>query len=390
MNPTLNWFCSATARRAVELRRQVIKLLNAQRDLLPPDRLEPVEAHLAKLDEAIQAGAGRDALSEQMAALETAANENLLHPSNPGMSDNIEQMFVGAAVILAVTTFFVQLFKIPTGSMQPTLYGILAQPLGNSRGPEIPDRLHRFYEYWAHGISYYDEKAEGEGEIEQINDPKTIFPFIKFQKFLQGGKWHTIWFPPEGLEKHLRREVGHVFRPGESILKLKITSGDHLLVDRFSYNFFPLKRGQIIVFKTRGIPGLQQDVLYIKRLVGLPGEVLRIGNDRHLVVNGRRLDASTPHFENVYAFAGRPMESHYSGHLNDSVARRCGMPGLAPLFPDEQTEIQIGPRHLMAMGDNTLNSLDSRTWGDFTEENLIGKFWFVYWPISPRFGWAPR
>jgi signal peptidase I len=42
----------------------------------------------------------------------------------------------------------------------------------------------------------------------------------------------------------------------------------------------------------------------------------------------------------------------------------------------------------MVMGDNTLNSLDSRVWGDFPETNVIGKYFFVYWPFSTRFGWS--
>jgi signal peptidase I len=44
----------------------------------------------------------------------------------------------------------------------------------------------------------------------------------------------------------------------------------------------------------------------------------------------------------------------------------------------------------MVMGDNTLNSLDSRSWGAFPARNVIGRYWFVYWPITERFGWAPR
>ena len=44
----------------------------------------------------------------------------------------------------------------------------------------------------------------------------------------------------------------------------------------------------------------------------------------------------------------------------------------------------------MVMGDNTMNSLDSRAWGDFPATNVIGKSFFVYWPITDRFGWGNR
>lgn len=42
------------------------------------------------------------------------------------------------------------------------------------------------------------------------------------------------------------------------------------------------------------------------------------------------------------------------------------------------------------MGDNTLNSFDSRDWGDFPREKTIGRSCFVFWPITDRFGWGSR
>jgi type IV secretory pathway protease TraF len=42
------------------------------------------------------------------------------------------------------------------------------------------------------------------------------------------------------------------------------------------------------------------------------------------------------------------------------------------------------------MGDNTMNSFDSRGWGAFPATNVIGKSFFVYWPITDRFGWGHR
>jgi signal peptidase I len=141
---------------------------------------------------------------------------------------------------------------------------------------------------------------------------------------------------------------------------------------------------------------MPQDQFYIKRLVGLGGESLTIGDDRHLVVNGRRLDASTPHFEFVYSFnpSKPPADSSYSGHVNQSTAGRFGWNAydergpFAALFPDAKSEYNIATGHLVVMGDNTMNSSDSRFWGSFPEGNVIGRSCFVYWPLSSRFGSA--
>jgi signal peptidase I len=180
---------------------------------------------------------------------------------------------------------------------------------------------------------------------------------------------------------------------------MKVCAGDHLFVNRLTYNFRKPKRGEIIVFETMGITNLDdfgvnqmpQDQFYIKRMVVMPGDRVQIGDDRHLIINGQRLDASTPHFENVYGFnpGTPPSESQYSGHVNGNVAREFNLyPKLAPLFPDEQTVFVNDSDSYMVMGDNTCNSFDSRVWGPLPAKNVIGKSFFVYWPITERFGWG--
>jgi signal peptidase I len=197
---------------------------------------------------------------------------------------------------------------------------------------------------------------------------------------------------------------GTSFHAGDDVLKMKIVSGDHLFIDRVTYNFLTPGRGDIVVFQTSGIPEdkryrwhIPEDEFYIKRLVGLGGETLSLKQDYmvtgvpgfgdvpagHLVVNGQPLSASTPHFKNLYTFSDPPQgvqsieyrPDHYHGH---------GMIGeLAP-----GGEFHVRPDYFFVMGDNTMNSLDSRYWGDFPQEKVIGKAFFIYWPINGRFAWG--
>jgi signal peptidase I len=396
----VQWFLSGQVRHALDLRKHVRNLLEAQRDLLTPEAIFALEAAGQKLRTAVEERADAKRLGEEMASLEAAANKWLKPYPHASWRENVEVVLVAIAVAMAIRTFFLQPFKIPTGSMQPTLYGITHESSRNQPEVKFPTGLSAFVDSWFRGVAYYHVVCEADGELRQVEPPKTVFPLVKKQTFHVGERSYTVWFPPDqlfgGAPNRAGLYPGQQFKKGEDIIKLQVTSGDHLFVDRMSYNFRRPARGEIIVFETKGIQGLPQDQFYIKRMVALGGERVRLGDDRHLRINGVRLDAATPRFEQVYQSSSAPRESEFSGHVNETVARQNGRGGLASLFMDERQELQVQPRHYIVMGDNTMNSLDSRTWGDFPQENVIGKSAFVYWPFlnqgqrPGRFGWSHR
>ena len=337
--------------------------------------------------------------------MEKAANKWLKPYPNPGWRENIEVLLVALTVAMGIRTFFLQPFKIPTGSMQPTLFGVTSVP-DYSRGIEppaepgignfqVPTGWERVREWFA-GVSYVQLRAKADGPLERVEAPFKLFIFNIYQTLQIGGVTHWIWFPPDCGEVPLEVRAGFRyqaknFHKGDEVFRMKLVNGDHLFVDRVTYNFRTPERGEIIVFATQGIDGLRQDQFYIKRMVAMGGEKVQVGDDRHLVINGKHLDASTPHFEKVYSFNPKepPRENRYSGHVNDKVAKESNFLGsLAPLFSDGSTVYEVRPDHYMVMGDNTMNSYDSRGWGDFPAGNVIGKSFFVYWPITDRFGWG--
>src|SRR5688572_5660718 len=390
---TASWFFSKTVRQLAEMCRQMLRVLNEQRDLLGAEAIAGLQAARGEALGAIRSGASKEELQAQMKKLEEAARKWFKPYPNPAVRENVKEFLVAVVTILGFTTFFLQLTKIPTGSMQPTLFGITHEDL-RSKNVELPSFFKGLALYWTKGVSYKHLAAPEDGQITGIGKPRILIPFVKRQDIFFNRKPLTIWFPPEDLEKRAELWPGMSFKKGQDILKLKVVAGDHLLVDRFTYNFRHPKRGEIFVFKTKGITGLQQDVLYIKRLVALPNEEVRIGNDRHLIIDGHKLDSRTKHFENIYAF-DFATNSPYLGHVNDFALGQIGLrdrypSGLAPLLPDESVSHRVGPRHYLAMGDNTLNSYDSRAWGDVPRENVIGRCWFVYWPFTDRFGWGYR
>ena len=386
------------------MRKHVHHLLCAQRDVLTPPAIGGVTLAMNQLREVIAAGENIGKIRIKMDELDFAANKWLKTYPNAPWRENVEVILVAVAVAMAIRTFFLQPFKIPTGSMQPTLYGVTSKnflPYDGQPGDphfKIPTGWERIKE-WFEGISYVHVVAQNDGTIDAISPMRHFLIFNIKQSLSIGGVEQTIWFPPDFGEQSLAARAGlnpqHVYHKGDDVVKIQDCAGDHLFVNRLTYNFRKPERGEIVVFQTRGIqnPMMPQDQFYIKRLVALPGDRVQIGDDRHLVINGRRLDASTPHFENIYSFDPKlpPRKSEFSGHVNGTVAEKYNIyPGLslAPLFPDEQTVFTNDNDTYMVMGDNTTDSFDSRVWGPFPARNVIGKSFFVYWPITKRFGWG--
>jgi signal peptidase I len=385
------WLTSSKLREALAMRKHVVKILNHQRDLLKPKALEGINTALAEFTPAAAAQLDTAGLDKQMGKLEKAANDWLIPYPNASWRENVEVLLVALTVAMGIRTFFLQPFKIPTGSMQPTLFGVTSENLMADPGFKIPSGWDRVRQ-WFEGISYLDMVSDADGTLAPVDPPVRLLIFNIKQTLYIGGVPHTIWFPPDygsaTLEQRAGIHAGDSFKRGEQVLKMKVQAGDHLFVDRLTFNFRAPNRGEIIVFETRGIPedermrfGIPGDQFYIKRLVALGGEKVQLNEDRHVRIDGKPLDASTPHFENVYGFPpnSSPQESHYSGHVD--------RPYLAPFFHGKPGGVVTIPKgELMVMGDNTMNSLDSRAWGYFPAESVIGRGFFVYWPFSDRFG----
>src|SRR6202521_4112224 len=122
------WLLSKTVRHATAMRNHVAKILNHQRDILSPQAVETLRASMHDLQKAVAEQADQPALEKQMEKLETAANKWLKPYPHAAWRENVEVLLVALAVAMAIRTFFLQPFKIPTGSMQPTLFGVSASP----------------------------------------------------------------------------------------------------------------------------------------------------------------------------------------------------------------------------------------------------------------------
>lgn len=136
--------------------------------------------------------------------------------------------------------------------------------------------------------------------------------------------------------------VGQATRVEGQSMEPNLHTDQRLVVEKLSYRFHGPQRFDIVVLR---LPNQGEDLL-IKRVIGLPGEVVEI-HDRQVYINGEPL---------------------YEPLINKDTS------------PGRKEAITVPPLHVYVMGDNRNHSNDSRSFGPVPIDNLVGRAWLSYWP----------
>lgn len=362
-------------KQAREMARGAEKLLRYRRDLLDAADIRRIEESVNSLR---QACASRDRKSVEAAAAELDTVCGKIAPPHPhaGWRENIEVLVVAIVIAAGIKAYILQPFKIPTGSMQPTLNGIIGYP----QEEMAPHFLVQAWEYAWNGRNYINVVSETDGnQVMELRKLQRLHFFTFTRLMLKDGP-RTVYAPPETLVRDFGIRPGKIYNRGDVIARGYIDTGDQVFVDKVTYNFRAPRRGDVFVFKTTGIRKIEAGIepgmgsqFYIKRLCGLPGDTLQIDPPR-LYINGEI--AQEPGIARVIR-----SEDGYRGYSNGSaVGGRFEFLGA----PDATFTI---PSHsYFALGDNSFNSSDSRHWGIVPERNVVGRGLVVYWPFGQHFG----
>jgi len=164
------------------------------------------------------------------------------------------------------------------------------------------------------------------------------------------------------LALFIRAFVVQAFKIPSGSMKPTLLVGDHILVSKFSYgitipfvdkqvaHFGNPERGDIVVFQYPVDPSKD----FIKRVIGLPGDTVRV-EDKHVYVNNRLLDEP------------------YAVHSENRILPANASPR------DNLGPVVVPPNSLFVMGDNRDESYDSRFWSFVDMSALKGKAFIIYW-----------
>ncbi len=306
----------------------------------------------------------------------------------PKLRENVEVAFVAIAAAMAIRAYFFQPFKIPTGSMQPTLYGITIRQQEPDESTSFPTRLYKFISKGEVFVQYdtpFDRFAKNLFIGKPYTTRSTASGTIKTESMQQGGVRliyrdnfnpgkvtifvgntpHTI---PRALMQYCR--FGEHIRAGDPLFKGAAKAGDYILVNRVKYNFVRPNRGDIVVFDARDVA---REAYYIKRMVGLPDETISL-DPPYLLVNGEK--PGDTRFDKIFH------NDNYSGYI---FAGSGTTP--PPLITGPAESIRLRSDEYLFFGDNTQNSLDGRYFGAVKQSRLLGSAFFVGLPFD-RAGFA--
>jgi len=132
-------------------------------------------------------------------------------------------------------------------------------------------------------------------------------------------------------------------------------NGEYLLTDKISYRFGDPKRGDVIVFHAPDSANCPEGTGcdFIKRVIALPGETVEV-KDNAIYVNGTKLEED---------------------YIPDTFIIQAGA-------YTQGRVVMLNEGEYFVSGDNRPYSSDSRAWGPLPKENIVGRAFFAYWPLS--------
>lgn len=320
------------------------------------------------------------------------------------IKENVEVFFVAILIAVAIRTFFIQSFQIPTNSMFPTYHGMtyawlenkescsgwwpkikqklnLQKPIlvktpvsGEVRIPLMRVRMDGEERYgvpyrWSEGRRGREKKRlyvlEVDGTEVLVEVPGNFsLDHVLLDAFCDGAHSFKELFEKNatlpGRTDFFWLKTGKKVEAHAPLLSFVILPGDMLFVDKISCHFRRPKVGEAVVFRTDGIEAFKDHPKFlIKRLVGREGDVLTYQDGQ--LKSAPLLQAASPIVKKI--------NDHTPGYEHGYEA--------GGLLKDHLT---VPSGSCMMLGDHSQESFDSRFFGFVPEKNIFGRPLCLFFP----------
>ncbi|MFC0398627.1 signal peptidase I [Paraburkholderia rhizosphaerae] len=260
-------------------------------------------------------------------------------------------------------------------------------------------------------VAEFDRQQARVGERFADENPDQTRAKLRDEKLRQPWwlEYTASFFPVILVVFVVRSFVVEPFKIPSGSMVPTLLVGDFILVNKFDYGLRlpitntkltegrPVRRGDVIVFRYPK----DESVDYIKRVIGLPGDVVSY-QDKKLTINGKPVpEIALPDFydQEPDEASGTPRAGYMKQFEEDIDGRKnriLNNPAVPPFvvgaddypyrnncnYNDRGVICKVPPGHYFMMGDNRDNSADSRYWGFVPDANLVGRAFFIWMNFS--------
>lgn len=244
-----------------------------------------------------------------------------------------------------------QVTPASTPIVPPQTQGLVPEAVGRSA---YDDQLQNIGQSEPEGwdkLSWQDLDADRETNAGELQEQTSFGRLLR--------EWGPVLFAAVAIALFTRLVLVQAYHIPSGSMLPTLENGDRVVVNRLSYQFGDIERGQVVVFqKPQGQDG-ENDL--IKRVIGLPGEEIQFV-DGKVYINGLRVDE--PYIRSP-----------------DSTRPKLMIPGCAQLAPARDA-CTIPEGYVFVMGDNREGSSDSRVFGPVSQDRIVGRAFLRVWPLN--------
>jgi len=196
-------------------------------------------------------------------------------------------------------------------------------------------------------------------EVSKTFKNDDFFPSVLKKTRKSVVEWAVVLVGAVGLALSIKAFLFQAYYIPTPSMNPTLLEGDRILVNKLSYNLHSVNRGDLVVFSAQEETGGEDDL--IKRVIGLPGEFVTVGDEKMKINGGLLLEPYLPLQTEINPFA-TPV---------NCVNR-----------PEETSGCRVPGDHVFVMGDNRSNSRDSRYFGPVPIEDIEGRAFIRIWPLG--------